>query len=343
MKALKARREIILRVIVDEYIRRAMPVASRTIAQDYDLKVSPATIRNDMAYLEGEGYITRPHHSAGGIPTDKAYRYYVESLRREVDFSGVEQHSIYHPVRKTRDRIEPQIRWAVFFLARFVHNLAIITSPKTSQSHFKHLDLVSLQDFVALLVLVLYRARIRQRFLSFDEAVSQGELTSLANRLNAVYAGMTSDEILAEEPGLSPLEQKVAQVVVDVMEGENRLEYGKPYIEGLYLLLSQPEFSRTSRVVGILELLEKENWLANVLGQQASAGKVEVIIGGENAEEALRDFGLVVGHYGVSTKAGGIVGVIGPKRMDYSRAISSVNSVSTLLSKSVAEYIQEGV
>ena len=337
MKVLKERREAILRVIVGEYIGRAVPVASKTIAQDYDLKVSPATIRNDMAYLEGEGYITRPHHSAGCIPTDKAYRYYVESLGREVGFSGVEP--IYHPVRKTRDRVESQIRWAVFFLARFVRNLAIITSPKTSQSHFKHLDLVSLQDFVALLILVLYGARIRQRFLSFDEAVSQDELTSLANRFNAVYEGMTRDEILAEEPGLSPRERKVAQAVIDIMEGENRLEYGRPYIEGLYLLLSQPEFSRTSRVVGILELLEKENWLANALGQQASEGKVEVIIGGENAEEALQDFGLVVGRYGVSTKASGIVGVIGPKRMDYSRAISSVNSVSTLLSKSVAEYI----
>jgi len=340
MKALKERREALLRVIVGEYIGRAMPVASRTIARDYDLEVSPATIRNDMAYLEGEGYITRPHHSAGCIPTDKAYRYYVESLGSEVGFPEVEQSSIYHPVRKTRDRIESQIRWSVFFLARFVHNLAIITSPKTSQSHFKHLDLVSLQDFVALLILVLYGARIRQHFLSFDEAVSQDELTSLANRFNAVYEGMTSDDILAEVPGLSPQEQKVSQAVVDIMEGENRLEYGMTYIEGLYLLLSQPEFSRTSRVVGILELLEKENWLANTLGQQASEGRVEVIIGGENAVEALRDFGLVVGQYGVSTKASGIVGVIGPKRMDYSRAISSVNSVSTLLSKSVAEYIQ---
>ena len=337
MKALKERREAILRVIVGEYIGRAMPVASKSIAQDYDLKVSPATIRNDMAYLEGEGYITRPHHSAGCVPTDKAYRYYVESLGREVGFSGVEP--VYHPVRKARDRIEAQIRWAVFFLARFVRNLAIITSPKTSQSHFKHLDLVSLQDFVALLILVLYGARIRQHFLSFDQAVSQDELTRLANRFNAVYEGMTSDEILAEEPGLLPRERKIAQAVVDIMEGENRLEYGMTYIEGLYLLLSQPEFSRTSRVVGILELLEKENWLANALGQQASEGKVEVIIGGENAEEALRDFGLVFGRYGASTRASGIVGVIGPKRMDYSRAISSVNSVSTLLSKSVAEYV----
>ena len=337
MKVLKERREAILRVIVGEYIGRAVPVASKTIAQDYDLKVSPATIRNDMAYLEREGYITRPHHSAGCIPTDKAYRYYVESLGSEVGFPGVEP--VYHPVRKARDRIESQIRWAVFFLARFVRNLAIITSPKTNQSHFKHLDLVSLQDFVALLILVLYGARIRQHFLSFDEAVSQDELTSLASRFNAAYEGMTNDEILAEAPGLSPREQKVTQAVVDIMEGENKLEYGMTYVEGLYLLLSQPEFSRTSRVVGILELLEKENWLANVLGQQANEGKVEVIIGGENAEVALRDFGLVVGQYGVSTKVSGIIGVIGPKRMDYSRAISSVNSVSTLLSKSVAEYI----
>lgn len=339
MTVLKERRETILRIIVDEYIGRAMPVASRAIAQDYDLEVSPATIRNDMAYLEAEGYITRPHHSAGSIPTDKAYRYYVGLLGSGIDFSGVEQYSMYQPGGETRDRIEPQIRRAVFFLARFVSNLAIITSPRTSQSHFKHLDLVGLQDFIALLILVLYRARIRQRFISFDEAISQDELTSLANKVNAVYDGMTSDEILAREPELPRLEQKVTRTVVDIMDVENKLEYGKPYVEGLYLLLSQPEFSQTPRVVGVLELLEKENWLANVLGQQASEGKVEVIIGEENEEEALQDFGLVVGQYGVSSKVSGIVGVIGPKRMDYSRAISSVNSVSTLLSKSIAEYI----
>jgi heat-inducible transcriptional repressor len=198
---------------------------------------------------------------------------------------------------------------------------------------------VSLQDFVALLILVLYGGGVKQRILSFDEVISQNELTTLSNKFNAIYVGTMGSEIVASEPKLSPEEKIVAQAVVDIMEVENRQEYGRLYIEGLRLLLNQPEFHQSPRIITILELLETESWLASVLGQRVSMEKAEVIIGEENREEALQDFSLVVGQYGVSGKASGIIGVLGPKRMDYSRAISSVNSVSTLLSESVAEYI----
>jgi heat-inducible transcriptional repressor len=339
MSSIEERRETILKIIVGEYISRAAPVASRTIAEDYALQVSPATIRNDVAYLESEGYITHPHHSAGSVPTDKAYRCYVGLLGDALDLPEDEQYFFYQLLREARDRIEQQLRLAVFFLARFAHNLAIVTSPRAPESRFKHLDLVSLQDFVALLILVLYGVGIRQRILSFDEAVSQDELTALSNKFNAIYGGMTGNGILASEPKLPREGRIVTQAVVDIMETENRLEYGKPCIEGLCLLLNQPEFYQSPRIITILELLEKESWLANVLGQRACMGKAEVIIGEENKEEVLQDFSLVVSQYGVSGKASGVVGVLGPKRMDYSRVISSVNSVSTLLSESVAEYI----
>ncbi len=339
MTSLEERRETILKIIVGEYISRAVPVASGSIAEDYTLEVSPATIRNDVAYLESEGYITHPHHSAGSVPTDKAYRYYVELLGNALDLGENEQYFFYQLFREAKDKIEQQLRLAVFFLARFVHNLAIITSPRAPESRLKHLDLVSLQDFVALLILVLYGVGVKQRILSFDEVISQDELTTLSNKFNAIYVGTTGSEIAASEPKLSPEEKIVAQAVVDIMEVENRQEYGRPYIEGLRLLLNQPEFHQSPRIITILELLETESWLASVLGQRVSMEKAEVIIGEENREEALQDFSLVVGQYGVSGKASGIIGVLGPKRMDYSRAISSVNSVSTLLSESVAEYI----
>lgn len=339
MTLIAERRKAILRIIVEEYITQTAPVSSKAITHDYNLKVSPATVRNDMAYLESEGYITRPHHSAGAIPTGKAYRYYVELLGNALNLPEAEQYSIYQLFREAKDRIEQQLKLAVFFLAGFVHNLAIVTSPRPPESRFKHLDLVSLQDFVALLILVLYGMRIRERILPLDEAISQDELTNMASRFNATYAGMTSNEILAGESALSLGEKKVTQVIVDVMETENKGEYGKPYIEGLHLLLSQPEFYQSPRVIHILELLGKESWLTNMLGQRVNTEKVKVIIGEENREEILQDFSLVVSQYGVSGKVSGIIGVIGPKRMDYSRAISSVNSVSTLLSKSVAEYI----
>jgi heat-inducible transcriptional repressor len=339
MTSVEERRETILKIIVGEYISRVAPVASGSIAENYTLEVSPATIRNDVAYLESEGYITHPHHSAGSVPTDKAYRYYVELLGNALDLPESEQCFFYQVFREARDKIEQQLRLAVFFLARFVHNLAIITSPRAPESRLKHLGLVSLQDFVALLILVLYGVGVKQRILSFDEVISQDELTTLSNKFNAIYVGTTGSEIAASEPKLSPEEKIVAQAVVDMMEAENRQEYGRPHIEGLRLLLNQPEFYQSPRIITMLELLETESWLANVLGQRVSMERAEVIIGEENREAALQDFSLVVGQYGVSGKASGIIGVLGPKRMDYSRAISSVNSVSTLLSESVSEYI----
>jgi len=122
------------------------------------------------------------------------------------------------------------------------------------------------------------------------------------------------------------------------MAAEDKLEYGEPYLEGLRLLLSQPEFTNSSRTLSILEMLEGENWLRNIFRQESSKRGVKVVIGGENPEPALQDLSLIASQYGIPDRASGIVGVIGPKRMDYAKAISSLTSLSTLLSNSVVEY-----
>mgnify|MGYP001149555115 CR=1 FL=1 len=156
---LAGRREGILRIVVEDYIFGAAPIASKTIVDKHGLKVSPATIRSDMAYLEQEGYITRPHSSAGSIPTDKAYRYYVELVIEDIKLPLAEQYMMYELLQETKEEIEEWLKLAAMWLARFVHNIAIITYPKATQCRLKHLDLVALQDFVALLILVLYEAK----------------------------------------------------------------------------------------------------------------------------------------------------------------------------------------
>jgi heat-inducible transcriptional repressor len=311
--ALRERRETVLRVIIEDYITRAAPVASGTIVEKYGLKASPATIRNDTAYLEREGYIIHPHRSAGSIPTDKAYRYYVELIGEEIELAAL--------------------------LARLVHNLVVITTPKAVRCRFKHLDLVALQDFMALLIVVLYEAKVRRQVLSFNRKVSQDALAKIANRLTSMYDGMTSSEILAKREGLSSEERQISESLAEIMAAEDKLDYGEPYLEGLRLLLSQPEFTGSPRILGILEVLEGEDWLRNILGQEAGRGGVQVVIGEENPEPALQDLSLLASQYGVPDRASGIVGVIGPKRMDYAKAISSLNYLSALLSSSVAEYI----
>ena len=337
--ALGERKEAILKIIVNKYIAGAMPMASKDIAYNYNLKVSPATVRNDVAYLEEQEYVIRPHPSAGTIPTDKAYRYYVETISRDAKLPPIEQDLLYELLREAKEEIEQWLKLAAVLLAQFVHNVAVITLPKAPRCRFKHLDLIALQDFVALLILVLYEARVRQKILSFSKRITQDDLTMLTGKLNSVYAGMSSSEILAKKTELSPEGKQVIACVVDTMATEDKLEYGKPFLEGLHLMLSQPEFAKNPRMVSLLELLEEGHWLGNIPRSELDKRELRIIIGKENPDETLQDLSLIIGEYGIPDKAKGIVAVVGPKRMDYARAISSVNCLSSLLTESVAEYI----
>jgi heat-inducible transcriptional repressor len=337
--AIEERREAVLKAIVEDYVTKAAPVASSVIVHRYGLRVSPATIRNDMACLEREGYVIRPHRSAGSIPTDKAYRYYVELIGEEIELPSVEQYLIHQLSQEAKEELEQWLKTVAALLARLVHNLVVITTPKAVPCRFKHLDLVALQDFMALLIVVLYQAKVRRQVLSFDRNVSQDELTRLANKLTSVCAGMTSNEILAKREGLAPEERQISESLVEMMAAEDKLDYGEPYLEGLRLLLSQPEFVNSPRILGILEVLEGEDWLRNMFCQESSRTGVKVVIGEENPEPALQDLSLLASQYGIPDRASGIVGVIGPKRMDYAKAISSLNFLSALLSNSLAEYM----
>jgi heat-inducible transcriptional repressor len=307
--------------------------------EKYGLGVSPATIRNDTAYLEREGYIVHPHHSAGSVPTDRAYRYYVELIGEEIELPYIEQYLTEQISQEAKEELEQWLKTAASLLASLVHNLVVITAPKAVRCRFKHLDLVGLQDFMALLIVVLYETKVRRQVLSFNRKVSQDELTRLANKLTAIYCGMTSREILAEKEGSSSEEGQLSESIAQIMAAEDNLAYGQPYLEGLRLLLSQPEFANSPRMLGILEVLEGEDWLGNAFCRESRKEGVRVVIGEENPEPALHDLSLIASEYGLQDKASGIVGVIGPKRMDYAKTISSLNCLSVLLSNSVAEYI----
>ncbi len=332
------RRDTVLRVIVEDYITGAMPVASRAIVGRHGLRVSPATIRNDTAYLEREGYLVRPHHSAGSVPTDKAYRYYVQLIGEDVELPAVDEYLTYYILRETKEGLEHWLKTVASLLAGLVRNLVVITTPKPVQCRFRHLDLVVLQDFMALLVVVLCEARVRRQVLSFNRRVTQDELTTLANKLTYTYSGLTAREILAKQAGLSPEERQISGLLTEVITAEDRLEYGEPHLEGLRLMLSQPEFTSSPSMLRILEALEGQDWLRNIFSQEFRRGEVKVLIGDENREPALQDLSLVASQYGQPNRGSGIVGVVGPKRMDYAKTISSLNCLSALLSSRTTEY-----
>jgi len=339
LMSLAPRQKVILKIIIDRYIFDAVPVASKTIADSYGLKISPATIRNEVASLEVEGYIMHPHHSAGSIPTDKAYRHYARLVAEKSQLSLAEQLLLYQLLRSTKGEIGQWLKLAATILSRFVHNLAVVTLPKMAQCRLKHLDLISLHDFAALIVLVLYEANIKKRVISFHRRVSQEDLTRIANRINAACIGKTSIEITTEELENSLLEKEVTKSVIDILDSENKAKYGRLYIEGLCQMLSQPEFSNNSAIVRVLELIDREDWLQSISCPNLNSGGIEIIIGQKNTEEALQDLSLVIRQYGIPGSATGIIGVLGPKRMDYGKTIPSVNYLSSVLSKSITKYI----
>ena len=334
---LSERLESILRIIVGEYIFQGNPVASETIARGHGLGVSSATVRNEVARLEEEGYIVRPHPSAGGIPSDKGYRYYVESLAEETALPMEERLMISHLFHQVEREQEQWTRLAAALLARMVRNLAIVTTAKAFESRLKRLELVAVQDFLALLILLLRETRLKQQLITFDEAISQEELTIVSNKLNAAFGGLTRSQIMAQRLELSPAEKTVTKALVHVMQGEDEQRYEEPQIEGLCHVLTQPEFASSERMMSLIEMLESGRLVRSILPQVVVAEGVQVIIGAENREDAMLECSMVVTQYGIPGEVSGALGVLGPTRMQYGRAISAVRYMGSLMSELVAE------
>jgi heat-inducible transcriptional repressor len=335
-KAAYKRRDSVLKIIVSEYIVTANPVASELILRHHSLGVSPATIRNDMASLEEEGYISRPYTSSGGVPLDKGYRFYVESLSHSQDLTGEEQKNIRQLLDTAVDEYDRLLKIAANTMSKLVGNAAIVTFPKSLECRFKHLEMVSMHQYMAMLVLILSNAVLRRQTISFDDPVTAEELSAIAVRLNREFSGLTKKQIAEKKLDLSKVEKKISATISDIMCGEDTIEYENSYMEGVRLMLGQPEFIQRERMLGVLELMEAKGWLRRVIDWQVSDTGVKVIIGEENRDAALRDLSLVMSNYGVPGQARGAVGIIGPKRMDYRRAIAAVNYISGLLSELVA-------
>jgi len=334
---LSQRKESILGIIVAEYIARADPVGSQEIARRHGLGVSAATVRNDMACLEEEGYIIRRHISGGGIPSDSGYRYYVESLIRESGIPVAEQLTISHLFHQVERELEQWTRLAAALLARMACNVAIVTSPKPVESSFRHLEMVAVQEFMAMIILLLRETRLKQQLITFDDALSQEELTAMSNKLNAAFKGLTRSQILARRLELSPTEERVRDAAVQIMEGEDRQSYEEPYVEGVHHIVIQPEFASSEKIACLIEALERRRLVRSIFPEALVEDGVQVIIGAENRDDAMRECSMVITKYGVPGDVNGVLGVVGPTRMQYERTISTVRYIGFLMSGLVAE------
>lgn len=331
-RALATRQELVLRIIVQEYITKATPVASETLVRNYRLGISPATVRNYMARLEEQGYLSRPHTSAGSVPMAKAYRYYVQSLAQDLELSPAERLLINKLFEESEGNAEEWVRLAASLLSRLAHNTALVTMPKAPTTRLKHVELVSLADRLALLIVVLHEIRIKQQLLNFDEPVTQDELSRIANKLNTLFSSMTSSEIRRKKAELLASERRALDAVLNVIDEQDRRSTDRPYLEGLRLMLNQPEFLPSGRMLDIMELMENLEWLSSILARQTKDTDVNVLIGEESQQDALRDLSVIFGRYGIPDDIGGTIGVLGPTRMDYGHSIAAVRYFCQVLS-----------
>ena len=328
---LTLRKQRILQAVVDEYVKTPVPVSSHGVVNRLPVSVSPATVRNDMAELEEDGYLMRPHASAGGVPSDKGYRAYIGFLGAIPEPSPHVKRSIRLRFEQGHMDVEAWSRMASQLLAGVAHTMAICTPPRAPEARWKQLNLVQVQEFLALLVMVLRESRLRQQLLPLKEPVTQEQLTQVANKLNVVFSSLSRSEIRAKNVELTPLESDITGVALALLSEYQRDKFPDYYVDGLRHLFSQAEMTPPSRAREIAELLEDRQVMQSVLGEAPEAGEVRVAIGSENRPEALHSFSIVLAQYGVPSEASGMVGIMGPTRMEYSTAISSVRYLASVM------------
>lgn len=333
---LSSRRQAILKFIVEQYIARAVPVPSQDVAGKQKLAVSSATVRNEMVALEEEGYIVRPHTSAGSVPSDKGYRYYVESLEN-ISLPTSDRMLIDHLFHQVEEELDSWLSLAATLLAQLTKSVAVVSMPKSHGARFKHVELVGLQDYLALVVLVLYGAKVKQQLIAFKEIVSQEQLTAVSARLNQLYFGLDRGKLVAHTAELSLLEKQVTADIVRMLQAEDEQNREDAYLDGWHFLLDQPEFLQTRRIQALMELAEHRNLLHTILPINLANRGTKVVIGRENEAEPVQDCSIVVSRYGIPGEAVGTVGVVGPTRMQYERNLSAVEYLAAVLSALVGE------
>jgi heat-inducible transcriptional repressor len=336
---LSERQETILALVIHEYIDAAQPVGSKTLVEHYGLGISSATARNDLGVLTEAGLLRQPHTSAGRVPTEDGYRYFVQRLLGETDLPADEKRLISHQFYQARADVEEWVRLAASVLAHHSRAASLVTAPHSTRAIFKHLELISTQSRQVLLVLVLQGGDVRQQMLTLASEVPQRQLAETAAEITRSCLGKEAAGVLAQAGRFPAFAQEVTRLVADVMSRADAVSSGEMYHDGLANMLSLPEFADSETVRQSLRLLEERSFLEEVMAKALSptVGGVQVVIGGEGAWEELKDCSMVLARYGAPGFATGALGVLGPIRMAYGRTISAVRYVAGLMSDLVIE------
>lgn len=342
MNELTERQKIILSLVIHEYSRTATPVGSQVLVTRYNLDMSSATVRNELATLTDWGLLRQPHTSAGRVPTEEGYRYFVSRLTRAAELPDNTRRTISHQFYQMRNDVEQWVRLAASVLAYQSRAASLVTPPHPEHARLKHLELIATRGRQVLVVMVMIGGEVRQRLQSVAEPVNQEQLSQASERLTQLFHGADVDQMRARMSQLQGLDVDVITWVVDDMLQADASIAGEVYIDGLTNVLSAPEFTGSEEARRSLRILEERSLLQDLVARTSAnntQGGVQVLIGGEGTWDELRQWSLVIGSYGTPGLATGTLGVLGPLRLSYSRAISTVRFLSELLSELMEDTI----
>jgi heat-inducible transcriptional repressor len=335
------RTQAILRAVIEEYVATASPVGSQALVERYGLHVSSATVRNIFVELEAAGLLSQPHTSAGRVPTDAGYRFYVESIIDTAPLAPVEQLMVRHQFGQVEFASEHWFRLAATTLASLTRSAGLATPAKPRSATIRRIDVVELQERLASIIIVLREGTIKQALISLVEPVDEHALVEVAELLNANLTNVTADEVerrltrfSGEEP-VARIARRVGERILSTLRDYDASKIEELFSDGLLNVMEAPEFAESEKLRRVFSALENRAYLGELIGAVAGSGRVHVFIGHENRPPEMRDVSLVLAPYGRFGRAVGIVGVLGPTRMSYPHAIGTVRFVSSLMNELV--------
>lgn len=336
------RKRKVLLAVIQDYILTAEPVGSRTISRKYDIGVSPATIRNEMADLEEMGYIEQPHTSAGRVPSDMGYRYYVDFLMERLRLSEEEENFIHKFYDRKIEELEGVIRASGELISKLTSYAAITLGPQFGHSKLKLIEVSSVDEECALLVVVTDTGLVQHRLIEVPGYISPKDLEMVSDVLRKKLRGLTLnqvsktlfDEICLELKVKKPFIHDIFDFIGQVLQGN---ESSNVYLEGTLNILKHPEFKNIEKVQSLLSLLQEKQIIKSLISHPLPEG-LTVKIGGENVYKGIQDCSLITATYSLDDQVIGAIGVLGPTRMDYSKAFSIVECITDVLSEALAKY-----
>ena len=328
----------VLQAVIMDYIQTAEPVGSRVVSKKYNIGLSPATIRNVMADLEEMGFLTQPHTSAGRVPTDRAFRFYVDSILEMRKLTRLEKDRIENSLQEENPDLGEVMKRASSLLSLLSKQTGVVLAPRFASNLFRHIEFIRMREKKILVIIVSQTGQVQNKVIESDEELSQDELNRFSNYLNEFMSGLSlsqakrkiMEEMKKEKVLFDKLMFRALQLSQKALEDE---EEGNLYIEGKTNIIQSPEFADLDKMRVLLLAFEEKTKIVKLLDKALLAHGIQIFIGAENEFHEMVNCSLVAAPYSRESFTLGTLGVIGPTRMDYSKIIPVVDYTAQILGK----------